>query len=131
VNLVSLIKQSLQELERAYDNKKDFLTEADVVSFLVSSLREKIKEGLRVHSQLRPFYQTREGYHVIKEKKGTWDWGLQRKANEGAVFDVVVVDDDDKYFKQAYKKAKEDQRVSAREERERRERMRGAPAPQI
>jgi len=105
-----IIKQSLQELEKKYcSNQKDFLTEADVVSFLISNLRKKIKEGLRVHSQLRPFYQTEERYYVIKKEGETWGWRLQRKANEGAVFDVVVVDDYDRYFKQALEKARKDQ----------------------
>jgi hypothetical protein len=112
MRLQTVIEESFKELAKKYGaDPRGFLTETDVVSFLLCDLRKRLEnQRLAVHSQLRPFWKDDGRYKVIKTRG--WRWDSQDKANDGAVFDLVIVDDDDKYFRQAVEKAKEDQRCS-------------------
>lgn len=106
------IDKSLKELEKNYRQKeRDFLTEADAVSTLFNILKDRLKNAnVAVHSQLRPFTQRNEVIVFDRRRKG-WYWKKQRVANEGAPFDLAIIDAGDKYWKRAEKKAMYDQRA--------------------
>ena len=104
------IKESIQELVTEYnENPWSLITESDVTNRLYSILqRRPVLKGISIHSELRPFQSKLQGKaslpFVIKDRKDP-HWVRQRKANDGAMIDLVLVDSDKRFENEAHKKA--------------------------
>jgi hypothetical protein len=109
------IKDSINELVIQYNRSPwSFTTESDVTNKLYSLLQGRLdSEDAVIHSELRPFLRMSQGkepqYLVIKDRKEP-QWIGQEKANGGAMIDIVVVDGEERFRKEALEKATREQR---------------------
>ena len=117
VSIVEIVGEAVSQLCKKYLQREIlYLSESDAVCSLFSILNElSLSKGLAIHSQLRPFYGSVDSAFIIKsDKNGKIEWQKQRKANEGAVVDLCVIDEDEKYWRKAYAKALRDQNATNR-----------------
>ena len=100
VSIVEIVGEAVSQLCKKYLQREIlYLSESDAVCSLFSILNElSLSKGLAIHSQLRPFYGSVDSAFIIKsDKNGKIEWQKQRKANEGAVVDLCVIDEYEKY----------------------------------
>jgi hypothetical protein len=102
--LREIIEDSIEEILKDYKREeRSYLTEGDVICRLFLALSHKLK--VFVHSQMRPY--ARSGKDVLVIINGEWEKG--NKANKGSLVDLAIIDTDEKFWKDAFKKAKNDQ----------------------
>jgi len=87
----------LGEISQNYcKNERYILTESDLVNETYSCIRQSgilRKYGLSMHTEIRPYEPKKD--KVIRNK----DWEKLEQINYAAKFDLVLVDDDEKYWK--------------------------------
>ena len=113
-DLDKIVSESIESIVKSYsrpENKILYLTEGDVVASLYSILRDRLKgvEDVTVHSQLRPYDARSKEVRVIGEREKKMQWKTQSRANDGSIVDIIVIDSDESYWKDACRKAKKDQ----------------------
>jgi len=112
-----IIGNSIKELMQEYDeNECSYLTENDVICKLYSILTRNCNpKEFRIHSELRPFYESVENQLVITEEKGgKIGWYKQQTAKSGFRVDLSLINPKTKFF-EALEKAKKDQHARSGE----------------
>ena len=85
-------------------DEKYILTEADATNRFYEILSQNLilqKYDLSIHSELRPFIKQKNGkYKIIKKGK----WTNEGRINEGAKFDLSIINNSNYFWDKAFKK---------------------------